>query len=166
MLAPYRAFEASDRYIVIAAGNDNLFRRLCGVIDRPQWPADPRFETNAARVANREVLNTMIEEIIATRNADAWSEALTAVGVPCAPLQSTGEVVRHAQTEALGLLQPTPDGQMQLVALPLRFDGQRPTVRNAAPELGADNGQISDMAAPPPDHVPTLPAQTGPEDEL
>ncbi|HWK34805.1 MAG TPA: CoA transferase [Sphingomonas sp.] len=147
MLVPYRAFHASDRYLVIAAGNDNLFRRLCEVVGRPEWATDDRFRTNAERVANRSELNALIEAEIGTRTADAWTDALSAVGVPCAPLQSATEVIAHPQTDALGMLQPTPDGTMQLVASPLRFDGERPQVRWAAPALGADNDRVPDLVA-------------------
>lgn len=142
MLAPYRAFQAQDRYIIIAAGNDNLFRRLCGVLGKPDWANDARFASNADRVANRAVLNDLIEGVIGTRTAEHWSDALADVGVPCAPLQSPSEVVAHPQTEALGMLQPTPDGEMSLVASPLRFDGVRPLISRAAPALGADNGAL------------------------
>ena len=146
MLAPYRAFRARDRYLVIAAGNDNLFRRMCNVLGKPEWAKDPRFMANADRVGNRTELNRLIAAEIGSRDATEWVDALTAVGVPCAPLQSPTEVIEHPQTHALGMLQPTPDGKMSLVALPLRFDGMRPQVRTAAPELGADNGKVEQLA--------------------
>jgi crotonobetainyl-CoA:carnitine CoA-transferase CaiB-like acyl-CoA transferase len=138
MLAPYKAYEAQDRYIIIAAGNDNLFRRLCATIGRPDWAEDPRFRTNPDRVANRSALNALLDEVIGTAPAAHWVEKLDEAGVPCAPLQSVSEVLNHPQTKALGIMTPTPDGAMQLVAMPLRFDGKRPPVRRAPPALGAD----------------------------
>lgn len=139
MLAPYKAFEAADGHVVIAAGNDNLFRRLAEALDHSEWAADPRFLTNADRVANRAQLNALIEAVVITRPADAWSDFLNAAGVPCAPTQPVSKVIAHPQTQALGMIAPTPDGKMDLVALPLRFDGERPGVRSAAPVLGAHN---------------------------
>jgi len=136
MLAPYKAFRAKDRFIVIAAGNDNLFARLCKVLGREEWIADPRYARNQDRVANRAALNQQVEEIVASKDAQVWVDALRAVSVPCAPLQDANEVIAHAQTEALGMLQPTPDGAMTLVASPLRFNGVRPRIRSAAPALG------------------------------
>lgn len=136
MLAPYKAFQASDKYIVIAAGNDNLFARLCNVLGRDEWVTDPRFATNKDRVANRTVLNEEIESLTRQRTAEAWSHALSAVGVPCAPMQTTSEVIAHPQTVALGMLETTPDGTMTLVSSPLRFDGARPGIRSAAPAVG------------------------------
>lgn len=136
MLAPYKAFLASDKYIVIAAGNDNLFAKLCNVLGRDEWASDPRFVSNKDRVANRVVLNEKIESLTRQRTAKEWSDALSAVGVPCAPMQSTSEVIAHPQTVALGMLQSTPDGTMTLISSPLRFDGARPGIRSAAPAVG------------------------------
>lgn len=136
MLAPYKAFQASDKYIVIAAGNDNLFAKLCNVLGRDEWVRDPRFISNKDRVANRIVLNEEIERLTRLRPAKEWSDALGAVGVPCAPMQTTSEVIAHPQTTALGMLEPTPDGSMTLVSSPLRFNGERPRIRSAAPAVG------------------------------
>ncbi len=147
MLAPYRAYQASDRYIVIAAGNDNLFRRLCEAVGRPEWSTDQRFNTNALRVANRIPLNAMLDELIATQIEQYWTDKLTAVGVPCAPLQTTAEVVAHPQTAALGMLSPVCDGTMNLVGSPLRFDGLRPQIHRPAPALGADTDRALELIA-------------------
>jgi crotonobetainyl-CoA:carnitine CoA-transferase CaiB-like acyl-CoA transferase len=145
MLAPYRAFRASDRYIVIAAGNDNLFRRMCTAVDKPEWATDPRFITNADRVNNRILINGLLDEVIVTRPEQYWTEKLTAVGVPCAPLQTTAEVIAHAQTRALGMLKPVGDSEMDLVGSPLSFNGVRPRIRSLAPTLGADTHRALDL---------------------
>lgn len=142
MIVPYKAYRAADRYLVIAAGNDGLFRRLCEVLGRPEWARDPRFETNALRVQHREALNGMIDGIVAARPAAAWIDALDAAGIPSAPLQSVSEALAHPQTRALGMVRPTPDGAMSLMGLPLRFDGERPPIRRAPPALGADNAGV------------------------
>ncbi|MEO5693765.1 MAG: CoA transferase [Usitatibacter sp.] len=151
MIVPYKAFKARDRYLVIAAGNDSLFRRLCEAVGHPEWGTDPRFLDNAARVRHREALNEMIEAIVGAQDAAHWGAKLDAAGVPSAPTQSVSEVLAHPQTRALGMVQPVPDGTMELMSLPLRFDGQRPPIRSSPPALGADNGavfQISEAKAP------------------
>ena len=145
MLAPYRAFKASDRYIVVAAGNDNLFRRLCHAIERPEWATDERFLNNADRVANRVVLNAMLDELIGLEPERFWTEKLTGVGVPCAPLQTPMEVVEHPQTRALGIMVSAGIGGMKLVGSPLRFDGVRPGIHKSAPVLGADTDRALDL---------------------
>lgn len=137
MLAPYRAYMAADRHVIIAAGNNNLFARLCGVLGAPEWAEDPRFLNNADRVAHRVELNELIEARVGSQPSAHWVQALDAVGVPCAPVHSVSEVLAHPQTEALGIMQHTPDGRLQLVGLPLRFDGERPQVKSSAPALGS-----------------------------
>jgi crotonobetainyl-CoA:carnitine CoA-transferase CaiB-like acyl-CoA transferase len=143
MLAPYRAFRASDKYLVIAAGNDNLFRRLCEAVDRTEWAEDPRFSSNAHRVENRRELNSLLDQVILTRPEQYWTSKLNQAGVPCAPLQSPSEVIAHPQTKALGMLRSPQDAEMPLVASPLRFDGIRPAVRTAAPTLGSDTDRAA-----------------------
>lgn len=137
MLAPYRAFRAADGDVVIAAGNNNLFARLCEVLGHPGWVSDSRFLDNAGRVAHRVELNSMIEEVVARRSVAYWVAALEEVGVPVSPVHGVGEVLGHPQTEATGMLAATRGGEMRLVATPISFDGVRPAVRSAAPALGS-----------------------------
>jgi len=148
MMAPYKAFKASDDYIVITAGNDNLFRRLCGVLGHPEWVDDPRFATNPARLAHRALLNQMVEDVISTRPRAHWAPLLETAGVPCAPLQSIDEVVAHPQTEALGMLQSSPDGRFRIMGLPLSFDGERPPFRRSPPSLGEHNDEVFTKTKP------------------
>jgi crotonobetainyl-CoA:carnitine CoA-transferase CaiB-like acyl-CoA transferase len=142
MLAPYKAFKAKDDYIVITAGNDNLFRKLCDVLGRKEWASDPRFATNPERLKRRQELNALIDEIIGTQPRAYWAERLDAVGVPCAPLQNVDEVVAHPQTKALGIYQDSPDGRFTIMGLPISFDGKRPEFRRPPPKLGEHNDDV------------------------
>lgn len=141
-IVPYKVYEAADGYLMIAAGNDNLFRRLCEAIGKTEWLADPRFATNPARVENRVHVNATLEAVVQKQSRAHWIEALGKVGVPCAALQTLDEVVAHEQTKALGMFQQTPDGQQSYVATPLSFDGERPPMERGPPELGADTAMI------------------------
>jgi crotonobetainyl-CoA:carnitine CoA-transferase CaiB-like acyl-CoA transferase len=147
MLVPYKAFRAKDRFIVIAAGNDNLFRKLCEVLGQT-WYDDPGFSDNASRVRNREELNAKIEAIIGTAEASGWIAKLDAVGVPCALMQSVDEVLAHPQTAALGMLAQPEQSPLKLTALPLRFDGIRPKIRSAPPAVGEHSDALSDYNQP------------------
>jgi crotonobetainyl-CoA:carnitine CoA-transferase CaiB-like acyl-CoA transferase len=135
-LAPYKVFRAQDDYVMIAAGNDNLFRRLAGALGHPEWVEDPRFATNPQRVGNREVLNAAIEAVVGTRPRNEWIEILEKVGVPSAALQTLDQVMDHPQTKSLGMLQKSEDGSVSLMGLPVSFDGTRPPLRRKPPELG------------------------------
>ena len=133
MLVPYRAYEAQDRPVVIAAGNNNLFKRLCDILDHPEWVHDTRFATNADRLANRDELNMLIGAVVATRPSEHWIAALETVGVPCAPINTVSEILRHPQTDALGMMHKVEEDTLGLVALPLSFNGKRPELRNLSP---------------------------------
>ncbi len=142
MLVPYKAYQASDGYMVIAAGNDSLFRRLAEVLGHSEWVTDERFKTNPDRVKNREAINQYIDDVIATNTRSHWTRALEQAGVPCGPLQTTDEVLTHPQTEAVEMLQSTPDGKMRFVGVPIRFDGERPGIRKGPPTLGEHTDEI------------------------
>jgi crotonobetainyl-CoA:carnitine CoA-transferase CaiB-like acyl-CoA transferase len=152
MIVPYKAYQAADGYLIIAAGNDALFRRLCGVFGRPEWVADPRFASNAARVENREALNALIDTLVLARGTQEWVGLLDAAGVPATVLQTVSEMLAHPQTQALDMVRPLPDGSMSLMSLPLRFDGERLPFRSSPPALGADNAALPPC---PPTRGPT-----------
>lgn len=135
-IVPYRVFEASDGHLLIAAGNDNLFKRLAEVLDHAEWLDDRRFNGNPARVENRVHVNGEIQKVIFSKPRAHWIQLLGSVGVPCAELQTIDEVVKHPQTQAVEMLQRTPDGRMTFVGTPLQFDGERPAMVRAPPELG------------------------------
>jgi crotonobetainyl-CoA:carnitine CoA-transferase CaiB-like acyl-CoA transferase len=135
-IAPYKAYRAKDDWLIIAAGNDALFGKLAAVLGQPALTDDPEFRTNPDRVAHRERLNALIAAIVAGKPRAHWIEALEAAGIPCAPLQSIDQVVRHPQTEAVGMLQQPPGEGLAVMGLPIQFDGARPAYRRAAPRLG------------------------------
>jgi crotonobetainyl-CoA:carnitine CoA-transferase CaiB-like acyl-CoA transferase len=146
-IAPYRAYQAQDGWIVIAAGNDNLFTRLCQALGRTEWADDPEFRTNPDRVKNRDRLNALLAEVIATDTRDAWRAKLDEAGVPCAPVLALDEVQAHPQSHAVGMLQDAPDGGLPLMGIPLAFDGERPPYRNRAPDLGDATATIIEPAS-------------------
>jgi crotonobetainyl-CoA:carnitine CoA-transferase CaiB-like acyl-CoA transferase len=93
-------------------------------------------------VSNQAVLYALIETVMATRSNRTWIELLEREGVPCAPVQSIGEMLAHDQTRALELLQPVPGSEMSFIGLPVSFDGVRPSIRHAPPGLGQHTAEI------------------------
>ena len=141
-LVPYKVFQACDGDLVIAAGNDNLFRKLAHALGRPDWLDDERFATNPARVMNRVVVNAAVQAMVGARSRAEICALLDQVDVPVAPLQSIDQVLAHPQTEALDMFQQAPDADLRLMGSPLSFDGKRPQFRSLPPELGADTASI------------------------
>jgi crotonobetainyl-CoA:carnitine CoA-transferase CaiB-like acyl-CoA transferase len=142
MIVPYQAFAAADGYMMVAAGNDNLFRRLAAVLDRPGLADDPRFQSNKDRVVNRTALIPILSDIFATRTRGAWAQKLDAAGIPNGPINTLDQVVADAQTRALGIIQTKPASALGLVGLPLSFDGVRPAFEKAGPALGGANAKL------------------------
>lgn len=142
MIVPYQAFAASDGYMMVAAGNDNLFRRLCAALDRQSLAEDPRFRTNGDRVVHRAELVPILSEIFAARPRAEWARLLEDAGIPNGPIHTLDQVVADAQTRALGMIQKQPDSDLELVGLPLSFDGARPPFTKPAPMLGEDNETV------------------------
>ncbi|MGE0310674.1 MAG: CaiB/BaiF CoA transferase family protein [Lautropia sp.] len=140
-IVPYKAYATSDGEIVVAAGSDDLFRRLARALDRTGWVDDPRFADNPSRVANQSVLYPMIDSILRDRTTSHWLGVLEAAGIPCSPVQDLAQMLAHPQTAALGLVKPVPGTGMRFLGLPLSLDGVRPEPAGAPPALGEHTAQ-------------------------
>jgi len=146
-LAPYGAYKTQDGDVVIAAGNDSLFRKTVAALGCPELADDPRFVTNADRVRNKDVLDALITGIVSRQISQHWVDRLEEAGVPCAPSQTVAQVVAHPQTVALDILRRSGDGALGFVGLPLSFDGLRPDRNEAVPALGQDTETVLGPAA-------------------
>src|SRR3954447_19643871 len=134
-LIVFQAFDTVDGEIVVAAANDRLFAKFAVVLGHPEWAADPRFKTNADRIAHREILLPLLEAAMLTRGSEHWAAALEEAGVPCSPIHDLAAVAAHPQTEALGMFVAAPDAPRG-IGLPVSFDRVRPPVECGAPALG------------------------------
>ena len=145
MVAPYEVLRTGDGELMVAAGNDRIFALLCRELGVEGLLGDPRFASNPERVANRDALVALLEDVLARAGTAEWHERLTRAGVPAAPVADVADVLASPQTEALGLLQPLehptiPD--LRLPALPLSLDGERVRHRSAPPLLGQHTAEI------------------------
>ena len=141
-VVPFQGFETRNGPLIVAAGNDRLFAKLAQELGHPEWAGDPRFQTNAGRFAHKDVLLPEIEAIMLTRTKGEWLDRLDQVGIPCAPIHTMPEALAHEQTVATGMVQPVPGMDLELMGLPISFDGKRPAIRRAPPALGEHDGEI------------------------
>ncbi|MFF5503543.1 CaiB/BaiF CoA transferase family protein [Streptomyces roseolus] len=141
-ITPYEVFEAQDRPLVLAVGNDRQFRALCERLGRPELAVDDRFVTNSARVAHREALTAELSGALGTRTADAWFEELTAAGVPCGPINDLAGAFALADRLGLGARVPEEDAGPGQVAHPVRFGATPPAYRSAPPRLGEHTDEV------------------------
>jgi crotonobetainyl-CoA:carnitine CoA-transferase CaiB-like acyl-CoA transferase len=136
-IVPYQAFECADGHLILAVGNDGQFRKFCEVAGVPQWAADARFATNAARVRNRAMLVPMIDERMRTRSQRDWLAALERAGVPSGPINRLDQVFDDPHVVARGMRVDLPHplaGTLPQVRAPLRLSGT-PLAYAAAPPL-------------------------------
>lgn len=132
-IAPYQVFPTADGELAVAAGNDSLFRRFCGVIDLPGLADDSRFATNPDRVAHRGELIPVIAERLLTRPATDWFRMLSDVGVPAGPVNNMAEAFAFAGE--LGLDPVVDIDGSRSVRNPLRLSRTPVSYRSPAPRL-------------------------------
>ena len=138
----FQAFDTADGQVIVAAANDRLFAKLAVALGHPEWAADARYKSNADRHANKATLIPGVEEIMRRDTSETWVARLEKAGVPCAAINDLAHMQAHPQTAALGMLQPAPEIEMDLMSLPLSLDGKRPVIRTRAPKLGEHNVEV------------------------
>jgi crotonobetainyl-CoA:carnitine CoA-transferase CaiB-like acyl-CoA transferase len=146
-IAPFETYATADRPLVIAAGNDRQFHSLCTVLGTPALADDPRFASNTSRVAHRDALIAELNERLATRRADEWFAALSAVGVPCGPINDVADA--FALAERLGLDAVVDVGGARQTAHPVRFGTTPAAYKTPPPALDADGTAIRDWLTQP-----------------
>jgi crotonobetainyl-CoA:carnitine CoA-transferase CaiB-like acyl-CoA transferase len=135
-IVPYQAFQASDGWLMIAAGNDNLFRKLCGALELAELAASPESATNETRVRNRDRVVARIGAAVTRFTVEALAKVLDDAGVPNSPLLTVDQVARHPQAAAVEMVAPCEDDNLPLAGIPLTLNGTRPRSRTRAPKLG------------------------------
>lgn len=162
MICPYGAFETRDGALMVAVGNDAIFRRFCPVLGLDAWLDDPGLARNADRVARRGEVDEGVARAMADRAQDELLAAFREAGVPAAPIRDVAGVLGDPQTRASGMLAPVrhptrPD--YVTPALPVRFDGVRPDPGSAPPPVGAGGRGVLEQLGFGPGEVDRLAAE-------
>ncbi|HEU5441612.1 MAG TPA: CoA transferase [Ktedonobacterales bacterium] len=144
-VAPYDLVRAADGYVYIAGGNDGIWRRLAAALDLAPLLDDPRFATNAERVANRAPLLAAIEERTRQVPVEALLERLTAAKVPAGPVRDMRQVFESPQARHMGLAQEMRHpaaGTIHVVDTPLKLSETPATLRRHPPLLGEHTDEV------------------------
>ena len=138
-VVPYRVFQARDRGIALAVGSEKLWAAFCRVMGRPDLTEHPDYDSNAARIRNREALETILGEIFARHPAAEWLEKLRAAGIPCSLVRNFREVVEDPQT-AVREMFPAMDHptarRHRITGAPVKLSETPAGTRSPAPLLG------------------------------
>jgi len=143
--APYQAFRTTDGHMTLAALTKQQWLALCTTLDRPELARDPRFETNAARVANRAVLARELERALARNTTAEWVDRLLAAGVPAGPIHDFAQVFADAHTHARQMVEEIEHpvaGRVRTLGFPLKMSDTPLRVRRAPPLLGEHGAEI------------------------
>jgi crotonobetainyl-CoA:carnitine CoA-transferase CaiB-like acyl-CoA transferase len=136
---PWQAFAAQDGYLVIATRQEHFWKKLCGVLGRPELAEDPRFATNPQRLENRTLLVPMLENILRQKSVKLWLDKLHAAEVPAAPVNDLAGAFTEppvAEREMIVEYQHPQVGRVRLPGNPIKFDGMGKTISQPAPLLG------------------------------
>ncbi len=161
-VVPYRVFHTCDRAVAIAVGSERLWAAFCRAIERPDWEKHPDYESNAARIRNRAVLEPLLEGVFRERTAADWIDRLQGAGIPASLVRNFEEVAEHPQA-AVREMFPTLDhataGPHRVTGTPVKLSATpgRPgapaprlgehTVGVLQDVLGLDEGTIEGLAA-------------------
>jgi formyl-CoA transferase len=142
--APYQRMKTKDGYLMIGAAGEVIWQRCAEALGHPEWCQDRRFATNTARMSNREALEAVMEDVLATAATDHWVAVLEKAGVPCGPVYNYAQMFTDPQVKHRGLVQYASDSELGEVAhirTPIKMD-EAIRVRAVAPKLGQHNAEI------------------------
>ena len=144
-IVPYETFEASDGEFVLAVGNDDQFRRFCGVAGLDALAADERFATNPGRVRAYDTLRPLLAAALRRRARAHWIDALTAAGVPCGSVRDVGEVLTDPHLQARRMIEAVEHataGTIRVLGVPIKLSETPGRVQTAPPTLGQHTSRV------------------------
>ncbi|KYZ75410.1 carnitine dehydratase [Anaerosporomusa subterranea] len=144
-ITPFAAFTAKDGHIIVGAGNDRLWEKLCNLIERTDLLTDERFSTNLKRTQNVNELKVILDAVFKVKTIDQWMKALEAAGVPCAPINTVDKIINDPQIKAREMiveLEHPVAGHMKVPGVPIKFSATPGSVDTPAPLLGQHTEEL------------------------
>ena len=144
-IVPYTTYQTADAMVAIGIGNERQFARCAEVLGHPEWAQDTRYNSNRARVENRDDIDGKINAALAGDAADVWLDKLMAVGVPCGKINSVAQALDDPHTAARRMVETVEHptiGELRLLGIPFKFSDTACSVRRPPPTLGQHTDEI------------------------
>ena len=145
-IAPFEAFKTKDSYIIIAAGNDKLFEKLCEHLNIKECVSDDRFKTNSMRCENMDDLKKIIEDKLIVNNTDDWIKGMEKLKIPCGPIYNIKQAVENPQIEARNMIVKSYHkiiGEFKLAGNPIKMSSYKDeNKRGDIPDLDEHRDKI------------------------
>jgi CoA:oxalate CoA-transferase len=145
-ITPFQAYKAADEYLVVAMGNDSLWRAFCIAAGREPLADDDRFATNHARTENLQALNEVLDALFVERTVEEWHTLLDAARIPHSTINSIDQVMSHPQVLARHMIVDVDDpvaGRVRIAGNPIKMSSfPDETTRPPIAELGAHTGDV------------------------
>lgn len=142
---PFETFETATNDIMIAAGNNSLWKKLCNVVSLPELAEDPRFKENPDRGKNHDEMYELLNEQLKKKKGDEWVSLLDEAGVPCSLINTMDMVLENKQLEARNMFVDMENprfGTEKLIGIPVKMSESPGKIRIVAPMLGADTKAV------------------------
>lgn len=144
-IVPFEPFDTADGEIMIAAGNDNLWRTFCKVSGLESLAADPRFDTNPKRLEHYDILRTLIAEVVIQKTTAAWQLILDEAGVPNGPINTVDKVIEDEQVLAREMIVEVDHpvaGKLKMPGIPVKLSATPGEILMPAPTLGQHTDEV------------------------
>ena len=144
-IVPYQTFNTRDGYMVVGAASEGNWQRLCQAVDKPELANDPRFASNAQRVAHREELIAILQDLFRERDTASWIKILGDAGLPCGPVNTIDRVFNDPQVRHRNMLleveHPTA-GTVRMAGMPIKLSATPASLRLPPPLLGQHSEEV------------------------
>lgn len=144
-ITPFSAFTAKDGHIIVGAGNERLWIKLCNILGKSELLQDPRFDTNSNRTAHVKELSVILNEVFKHKTINEWLEVLEKAELPCAPINTVETIVNDPQIKARNMIVEVEHpvaGHLKMAGVPIKMSATPGAVERPAPLLGQHTAEL------------------------
>ena len=144
-ITPFSSFTAKDGHIIVGAGNERLWVKLCNILGKSELLADARFDTNSNRTAHVKELSAILNDVFKQKTIHEWMEVLETAELPCAPINTVADIVNDPQIKARNMiveLEHPVAGHLKMAGVPVKMSATPGAVERPAPMLGQHTAEL------------------------